>query len=149
MSDEVLKAKVVEAESFHVRDLNGQIRAYLGVDEDNHVNLTLHDRKGEPRAFVGLSGVGRDIPMIALLHEHGSPRVTIEIDDQAHALIRMYDVHGNPRFMVGVGADGLGSLGFADADGNALISMGCVGNSSSIELSNSGRTRTWSESTQT
>jgi len=72
--------KVIEAESYVVKDAQGKVQARLGVTVDGGPALTFFDRKGNPRLFMGSLGLGDHYDLgLGLYDEKGKPRLTFGI----------------------------------------------------------------------
>jgi hypothetical protein len=54
----LLKSQTVEAERIVLRDKNGNVRAQLGVEEDDRVEFALRDGSGTPRVILATADVG-------------------------------------------------------------------------------------------
>ncbi len=94
-------AKVVEAESFVVRDESGKTRAQLGVMADG-ATLRLYDVDG--KAFAELVGKSYGAGALQLRDRHGIVRAIMFVGATEEPYLRLYDLEGKPRIDLAVEA---------------------------------------------
>jgi len=144
--EDTIKAKTVEAQSIRLTDPNDNVVAELSARAGSSL-LIFSDNTGRPRLGLGFAGQSQR-PGLALFHEHGGQRLSIEIDDDGKASIRLFDLHGNCRMFVAVSGDGMTTMGFADANGKPLVSMGATPSDGVISLTNSDGSKFWEVNTE-
>ena len=109
VSGQAPRARVVEAETFVVRDANGHARAQLGIN-DSEPGLTLFDTDGRLRAAIAVEPAG---PILSFFNGDGNPRAVVgERGDTAFVILR--DAEGAPRAAMAIQADGSPSLYLLD-----------------------------------
>ena len=84
-------------EGIVLRDRAGKVRARLGVASDNIVRLSLYDRWGKQRVFLGESG-DRDnpTPRLTIKDRQEKVRIRLGFSDNGQARVRLYDANGRP-----------------------------------------------------
>ena len=119
MSQAQPKSRIVEAEEFHVRDANGEIRARL-----DSTGLVLRDPNGPIRAYLDSDG-------LTLNDASGSLRTMI---DSVVPGLSLYGEGDSPRFLLGLGKQGDPSLDFMGAHASPRMSLMLTDGEPSIRL---------------
>ena len=79
-------AKEIEAERFILRDASGKIRASLGFSEDERMGLTLFDKSGKNRIWLGVLDKNNTVSL-ALRNQKGKLRVGIGVTEESSMMI--------------------------------------------------------------
>jgi len=69
-------AKQIEAERFVLRDKEGRLRATLGAGEEGHMGLTLYDKSGTNRIWLGVKDKNNTVKL-TLHDQEGKHRVAL------------------------------------------------------------------------
>ncbi len=103
------RTRVVEAQTFVVRDAKGLARAQLGITDDEP-GLSLFDSDGRLRVAVAVTADG---PILSFFNGDGNPRAEVGgRGDTAFMILR--DSEGAPRAAMAIQADGSPSLYLLD-----------------------------------
>lgn len=113
-------AKVLEAESFVVRDSKGALRAILGVWEDDEVRLLLPDRNGKSRAILAVKPDGS--PYLGLYDKDGKRRIGMAVLQDGMLALGLAYTDDKSRAGLSVGPDGSPRLFLADKAGKVIWS---------------------------
>lgn len=113
-------AKIVEAESFVVRDESGKARAQLGVMADGAATLRLYDVDG--KAFAELVGMSYGAGALQLRDRHGIVRAILFVGATEEPYFRLYDLKGKPRIDLAVEAGVRPIIAVRNEAGKALWS---------------------------
>jgi len=79
-------AKEIEAERFVLRDASGKVRASLGFSEDERMGLTLFDKSGKNRIWLGVLDKNNTVSL-ALRNQKGELRVGIGVTEESSMMI--------------------------------------------------------------
>ena len=139
-----LEAKKILAESFELRDSDGNLCAWLYRGAKGEVLLTFYDNAKHPRLSMGLDekgmpGVsflgassnvkmkwstspGADTPSLDLYDEHGNPAISIGIGKQSVPAL-IVGSPGKPRVAVAVSEDGSPSIQLMDSKNRSRMEL--------------------------
>jgi hypothetical protein len=113
------RPKVVEAESFVMRDHEGKIRARLVTDGDGSTVLTFLDSLGQNQVQLRSTG---DRTSGFYLYDHGRVRIGLTAAPVGNATINLFDNEGERSTEVYMKPDGASGVTFRDGSGAIHLS---------------------------
>lgn len=117
------KKRIVEAEQFILRDVDGNMRAFLSLVEDSP-SLVLHDKHGNPVVLLGVFQDGS--PSLAFFDKQHNPCAVLSVSDGSPSLT-LRDKDGKIRAKLSLFDDGSPSLALRDKDGKTRAELSTFG----------------------
>jgi hypothetical protein len=114
------RAKVVEAETFLVRDQEGQVRARLSIQKDGSPELALLDKAGQHQFLIqGLA----DRSATLHLYDQGHVRIALSALSSGAASMNLYDRDRGAFTGIYMGSDRKMGLAFHDGNQEAHVNL--------------------------
>ncbi len=107
--------KIVEAESFIVRDAGGKVRGAFGVGDDGSLGIYLNDSKNTQRITLDIAT--NDSPGLDFYDASGRMRATLAVGPEGTPGLGLYDQSGKLRTSLDIPDKTTPGLGFYDASG--------------------------------
>ncbi len=132
--------KVIEADAIYtknliIRDGDGKIRAFLGVNDEGQSFLELDDKGGRRRAYLGLPADG---PAKLTLYDEGGKVVIIIGGVRDAPSIMLFDKNGKPRCCVSADQED-GRIDVYGAEGRNTLTVSAWASGSGIQCRNEGK----------
>jgi len=126
-----VRARVVEAEKFVVKDTTGKIRANLSTGDGGSVGIGLYDLDGKSRIALNVQADGGS----GLHFSYGNgARAALGVWPDGTPVLHFYDQEGKVRALLVVDAEDGATLRFSDGEENVRAVVG----STSIETTHTG-----------
>lgn len=113
--------KVIEAESFILRDTTGKIRATLSIDSNGNPELTLKDKEQRVLTQLHFSQWGE--PRLNLIHKNGKAIVNLGVGADASTGLALTHTDGRFGAMLGVDSKGTSELRLFDKQGGTRVEL--------------------------
>jgi hypothetical protein len=142
MGQVIPRARAVEAESFVLRDAQGNVRAVLGFQDGNAVALTLKSAAGEDRVAVTVRGDGTSLVRaldrgkagvelgsrtdgtgVTVLDRGGRTRAAIAVSGDGRAAVTLGESSTKDRVRLSLTPTGAAGLRFLDAGGTEHVAL--------------------------
>lgn len=133
-AQERASVRTVEAEHFVLKDVNGRVRADLGMDK-NGVRLLLNDENEKVRLNAAVFSEG---PGIALFDENGAVRYTVSHSSRGPSMV-FNDENQKPRAVMRLFKEGPGLAFIDEKEIDRLVLSYTKGNGASMDMFEAGK----------